>query len=212
MDFLKTLFNGDALTYEEFMTAIRANDIKLADLSKGEYVSKRKYEDDLNAKAMEITTLNDTITQRDTDLEGLKTKLAEAGNDTTKLTQLTNDFTALQGKYDDDIKNYKAQLKKQAYEFAVKDFASTKKFTSKAAKRDFISSMISADLKMSDTGIIGGDDFVKQYTDSNADAFVVEHEEVEEPKPIFVSPVVQDVAQPTDLFNFNFTGVRPHED
>lgn len=209
---LQKLFENGPLTFEEFEAAVKRNGIKLVDLSKGDYVSKRKYDDDLTAKANEIETLNGTISQRDTDLEGLKIKLTEAGNDTMKLSQLTNDFTALQSKYDDDVKNYKAQLKKQAYEFAVKDFASTKKFTSKAAKRDFINSMISADLKMTDAGILGCDDFVKQYTDNNADAFVIEHEEVEEPKPIFVSPAVQDVAQQAELFNFNFVGVRPHDE
>lgn len=212
MDFLKALFNNDALTYDEFKTALEANNIKLADLSKGDYVSKRKYDDDLNAKVNEITTLNEALSRRDTDLEGLRVKLTEAGNDTDKLTQLTNDFTQLQGKYDTDVKNYKAMLKKQAYEFAVKEFAAGQKFTSNAAKRDFINSMISADLKMGDAGILGGDDFVKQYTANNEDAFVRESVEREEPKPMFITPSVPEQDQSNEFFTFNFTGVRPHED
>lgn len=213
MDFLKVLFNDDALTYDEFMTAINANNIKLADLSKGEYVAKKKYDDDLKAKDSAIAKLNEDITTRDTDLGDLKTKLADAGTNADKLNQLTNDLSALQGKYDNEVKTYKAQLKKQAYEFAVKEFAATKHFTSNAAKRDFINSMISADLKMGDSGIMGGDDFVKQYTTNNADAFVVEEEPEETPKPMFVESLrTPDYVDNGNLFNFNFTGVRKHED
>lgn len=216
--------NG-TLTYEQFEELSKQNNAKWADLSEGGYVSKHKYDDDLKAKDAQIETLNTTIGTRDTDLADLKTKLEAAGADSDKLTALTNDFTALQGKYDADTKAYKEKLDKQAYEFAVREFAATKKFTSQAAKRDFTQSMITENLKFKDGKILGADDFVKSYTESNADAFVVETPDAGKggatggsagaaPLPQFVAPTPGGEPTPTESNAFtkafsNFTGVRP---
>ena len=88
-------------------------------------------------------------------------------------------------KYDKETKDYKEQLSKQAYEFAVKEFANGKTFSSKAAKRDFIQSMLSKNLQYEDGRIIGADDFVQMYSKDNADAFV--KQKPADPKPTFVS-------------------------
>lgn len=202
MEFLKDFFDGvedGKLTYEELAQAVEAEGMKLVDLSKGEYVSKQKYQDELDAKAQEIATLNETIGTRDTDLADLQSKLEAAGTDAEELSKLSNEFTTLKSKYDGEVKSYKEQLKKQAYEFAVKEFASDKHFTSQAAKRDFINSMIQKDLKMEEGKIIGADDFVAIYTQNNADAFQVEEPDPEpEPlKPHFVLPTDGDTT-PTD--------------
>lgn len=217
---LKDIFeqaeNG-VLTYDQFTAACKEAGMKLADLSTGEYVSKRKFDDELLAKDNQINTLNDTITQRDTDLAGLKDQLAAAGTDMEKLNQLTADLSTLQGKYDNDVKAYKEQLKKQSYQFAVKEFASTKNFTSNAAKRDFINSMIAKELKMDDGKILGADDFVAAYTHDNEDAFVTEVPEPdydipEPPKPQFAgSTLGSEDNGSSGGFQFNFTGVRPHD-
>ena len=215
---LKEIFekaeNG-VLTYEQFEAAAKAGNAKFVDLSGGDYVSKRKYDDDIAAKDSEISTLNGTITQRDADLGGLKTQLEAAGADTVKLQELTNSFSALQGKYDADTKAYKEQIKKQAYEFAVKDFANGKKFTSNAAKRDFIQSMIAKDLKTENGMILGAEDFVTAYSKDNADAFVVDNPDPvpNNPKPTFVNPTPGGNPAPTDNnpFQFSFTGVRAHD-
>ena len=209
--------NG-TLTYEQFEELSKQNNAKWADLSEGGYVSKHKYDDDLKAKDVQIETLNGTISTRDTDLADLKTKLEAAGADSDKLTALTSDFTALQGKYEADTKAYKEKLDKQAYEFAA-----TKKFTSQAAKRDFTQSMISENLKFKDGKILGADDFVKSYTESNADAFVVESDAGKganggstgaTPLPQFVAPTPGGEPTPAESNAFtkafsNFTGVRP---
>ncbi len=207
--------NG-TLTWEQFQEAMGT--AKFVDLSEGNYVSKRKYEDDIAAKDTQIEQLNGTIKERNNDLAGLKTQLEDAGTDAEKLTQLTGEFDTLKNKYDNDTKAFKAQLKKQAYEFAVKEFASTKEFTSNAAKRDFIQSMIAKDLKMENDMILGAEDFVTAYSADNADAFVVKDTTPPEPqqqvnnKPQFVNttqggePAQQD--QNAFLNAFNFTGVR----
>lgn len=222
---VKELFDlaeNGTLTYEQFMELAKQANAKLVDLNEGGYVSKNKYESELEAKAKEIATLTGTVSTRDTDLEALRKKLEEAGTDATKLNELTSQFESLKGKYDADTKAYKDQLKKQAYEFAVKEFAGTKNFSSQAAKRDFIQSMIAKDLKMENSSILGADDFVKAYTEANQDAFITEVDDADDfvpetIKPQFVSstPGNEDAhsSDPTGGFlnAFHFTPIRPME-
>ena len=183
--------NG-TLTYDQFTELTK--EAKFADLATGEYVSKKKFDDELANKDSQIQTLNGTLKDRDKDLETLKTQLVDAGTDAEKLTALNEDFAKLQGKYDADVKAYKEQLKKQAYDFAVKDYANTKEFSSSAAKRDFISQLKGAELKMDGDKILGADDFLAKYAEENAEAFVVKAAEPEPapaPKhepPKFVGP------------------------
>jgi len=223
---VKELFDqaeDGTLTYERFMELAKQANAKLVDLNEGGYVSKNKYEAELDAKAKEIATLSGTISTRDTDLATLKQQLEAAGADTGKLNELTAQFAELQNKYDTDSKAYKKQLAQQQYEFAVKEFAGTKTFSSQAAKRDFIQSMIAKQLKMEGDSILGADDFVKVYTENNQDAFMEEltpddinaFNTEPEAKPQFVSstPGVEDThsTDPTGGFlsAMHFTPVRP---
>ena len=203
------------LTYEQFMEL--SGDAKFVDLSEGQYVSKQKYEDELATRVKEIETLNESLTTRSTDLEELQKKLAEAGTaDAEKLAALTSDLEGYKTKYETETKKYKEQLRKQAYEYAVRDFANSKNFSSKAAKRDFIQSMIAKDLKMEDSRIIGAEDFATMYSNENEDAFISE-EYYDEPalddiKPKFVEPTPGAEQPPVDsndfLNAFHFMGVR----
>lgn len=216
---LKEIFkkaeNG-VLSYDQFMEL--AGDAKFVDLTEGGYISKSKYENELAGKDSEINTLNTTIQTRDTDLQNLKAQLEAAGTDADKLSTLSQEFESLKGKYDTDTKAYKDQLKKQAYEFAVREYAATKKFTSNAAKRDFINSMIAKDLKMDNNAIMGAEDFVSAYSKDNADAFVSEPEpEPEFPLPSFASPTNGPEVTPQDPTGgfasaFHFTQVHPIKD
>lgn len=174
--------NG-TLTFEQFEAIAKDGGAKFTDLSEGKYVSKSKYDDDIGAKDTSITQLNDTIAQRDKDLGDLQTKLKEAGTDTSKLADLQANFDSLQSKYTADMQAYQQQLADQKYEFAVKEFANSKEFTSQAAKRDFVRSLLSEKLKMKDDTIIGAEDFVTAYTKDNEDAFVTKKESNEPGTP-----------------------------
>lgn len=213
-DFFDKAENG-VLTYEQFEAAAKAANAKFVDLSSGEYVSKHKYDSDLAAKSSEIETLTGTITKRDQDLQSLKQQLDAAGADSQKLQDVNASLTALQTKYNDDTANYKKQLEKQAYEFAVREFANGKKFTSNAAKRDFVQSMIAKELKVENNTILGAEDFVTAYTKDNSDAFVVDTPPApEKDKPKFVDPTPG--SEPPEgsgnPFMFNFSGVRAKPD
>lgn len=58
MDFTE-IFKGESLTLEQF--AERTKDMKLADLSGGEYVAKGKYDSDLKKARDELKTAKETI-------------------------------------------------------------------------------------------------------------------------------------------------------
>lgn len=58
MDFTE-IFNGESLTLEQFNE--RTANMKLADLSTGEYVAKGKYESDVKKAKDELKTAKDTI-------------------------------------------------------------------------------------------------------------------------------------------------------
>ncbi len=183
------------LTYAQFEEL--AKDAKFADLATGEYVSRKKYEDELSGKDSQISTLNETITNRDKDLKTLKEQLEQAatndGADKEALEKLTADMASLQDKYNADMKAYKAQLAEQSYEFAVKEYANGIEFSSSAAKRDFVSQFKQAGLKMDGDKILGADDFRAKYQETNPDAFPVAKEEPkpaepEKPLPKFMEP------------------------
>lgn len=210
---IKELFGDASLNFEEFEKLMKEKGAKFVDLSEGGYVSKDKFENEVTNKDNQINQLNETIKSRDKDLKNLNTQLQEAGADSEKLTELQAQIGNLQTQYKQDTDNYKAQLSKQAYEFAVKEFASSKKFSSNAAKRDFISSMIGKELKMEDGKILGADDFVTAYSQDNADAFIVEKAEpapAPEQKPTFSQSVNTTAPQPTNdnPFGFHFSGIR----
>jgi hypothetical protein len=212
--------NG-TLTYAQFEAFAKADGAKFTDLSEGKYVSKDKYDDGLGAKDKSIEQLNSTIAQRDTDLENLKKQLASAGTDAEKLSKLQSDFDALQGRYTTDMEAYQKQIASQQYEFACREFANGKKFSSNAARRDFTTAMIGANLKFDNGKIMGAEDFVESYSKDNADAFVKEDEggntppppanNPAQPKPHFAGPTggTNSGSESKNIFGFNFTPIRP---
>lgn len=217
---IKELFDkaeNGTLTFTQFEELAKANNAKFADLSTGAYVSKDKFDNEVSSREGTINKLNETLKERDKDLKNLKTQLTEAGTDSEKLAELQTQLGNLQTQYKTDTDNYKAQLSKQAYEFAVKDFANGKKFSSNAAKRDFVNSMIAKELKMEGDKIIGADDFVSMYSSENADAFVVEQPKSEQqtPPPTFSKTVNPNTPQPQlngdNPFGFHFAQVRPKQ-
>ena len=184
---LKDIFGSESLSYDEFIS--KAGKAKFVDLSDGQYVSVNKY-NDLN---VQLTSLNETLATRDNDLKELQTKLSNAGADTEKLSTISTDLENLQNKYNEDMENYKAQIAKQAYEFAVKEFSNNYEFSSKAAKKEFVREMVNANLTMDEKGIVGAKDFYKRYAEDNADSFVKKSDDKE--KPHFTQPTGQDSAK-----------------
>ncbi len=157
----------------------------------------------MNTNANTLTSqFNETLAQRDKDIEELKK--AVQGN-----ADLEKQFNDLQGKYSKETEDYKNQLAKQAYEFAVKQAVNEVKFSSKMAKEFFTAKAIEKGLTMNDNGAINGfDDFVKYHKEQDPSSFVIEEKEPEKtPVPEFTKPITNSQVD-NNPFNFNFTGVR----
>lgn len=185
--FDKATNENKSLTYAEFEKLAKEGKAKFTDLSEGKYVDRQKYLDDIAAKDVQLTGLNETLTTRDADLATLKEQLEAAGGDAGKLEELNANLQALQAKYEADTSALQGKLSAQAYEFAVRDYSNTQKFSSGAAKRDFINQMLAKQLPMESGQILGADDFVKIYAKENKDAFLAEQpkQPAEPPKPQF---------------------------
>lgn len=185
MDFnkLKKYFKQDgeevvATTFEEFVEALKADkDMKLYDLAEGGYVGKDK----LDAKIAELAAVKKQLddanseikTFKDLDVEGIKKK----ADDWEK-------------RYEQETKALQEKLDSQAYDFAVKEKASGLKFTSESARKAFIQELISSKLPMKNGTVMGFDDFVSSYRQSDPGAFVIEEPKEPEtketkPKPRF---------------------------
>jgi len=187
--------NG-TLTFEQFQSIMGT--AKFVDLTEGHYVSKQKYDSDIQQRDGQITTLNQTLENRNTDLSNLQNTLKEAG-DIDALKQASQDLTALRQKYDTETKQYQRQLTQQAYEFAVREYANKQKFTSNAAKNDFTTQMIAKKLQFEDGKLIGADDFKAMYAQNDPKAFASdEPAPASNPVPTFVQPTVNPTpAKPT---------------
>ena len=210
MDFLKALFESGALDWDTFSKAVTDKGYKLADLSQGAYVSKTKYDDDINAKTNQINDLTGQITQRNTDLQDLQAKMEAAQGDSGKLTEVTSQLTKLQEDYNKSKDKYEKQLAKQQYEFAVKEFANEQKFTSGAAKRDFIRSLTEKGLQLENGKIVGAMDYLDTYKAENTDAIATD--DPVNNKPQFVDTTKKqggEIKENPFLQAMNFTGVRP---
>jgi len=91
MEFLKSIFGDQALTYDQLAEKLKDNkDIKLANLASGQYVDKAK----LDAKISELNAANQTIKE----LQDTVKKF-----DGVDIEKLKSDLAAAQQKYDADI-------------------------------------------------------------------------------------------------------------
>ena len=158
----------------------KSKHVKFADLSEGGYVSKTKYDDKVNSLTQQVTDLQGQITQRDADLTGLNAQLAAAQADAGQLAEAQKQITVLQSKYDKDSKAWEAKNAQQAYEYEIRTRANDLKFTSAAAKKEFIREAIAQQFKQDGETLMGYTDFVTKYQESDPGAFV---KDTPEPNP-----------------------------
>lgn len=177
MEFLKALFDGTegGLTYDALSEKVKAAGMKIVDLSGGGYVGRDKFD----AKAEELKKANEQLTARDNDLKSLNDKLTAAQTDAGKLKEAQDALTAAQAQYAADRQQWEADTQKRAYESAVRLASAGLKFSSGAARRAFEADAIAKGLPMEGEKVLGLDDYVKSYRESDPGAFAPD----EPPKP-----------------------------
>lgn len=134
------------------------------------------------------TRTDNAITALTTERDGLKNQLGEA----EKAIQSYKDMDVegikasvkqWEDKYNADTQALKGQLEAANYGFAVKEAASGLKFTSEGAKKAFLSDLTAKKLPVQEGKLLGMEDFIKAYKETDPGAFVPEG--ADEDPPIF---------------------------
>lgn len=185
MEFLKDVL-GDL--YTEVEKRVKEAGIKLADLSKGEYVSKDKFLNREKELKSQIEALNTQVTNRDSDIANLNETIGKIKNDAEGLLEVKNELTRIKAEREDEQRKFLEQMEHQKRKFAIHDAASAVKFSSNSAKRAFIAEAEAKGLQLDkDTGkIIGFADYLESYKQSDPDAFVVEDANTKKSAPVIV--------------------------
>lgn len=124
-------------------------------------------------------TLEQTISTLTTERDGLQSQLT-AANDTIKgykemdidgIKAVAKDWEA---KYNTETQRLKDELAEAQYGYCVKDAVAGLKFSSSSAKRAFTADLTAKKLPIQDGKLLGLDDFVTAYRETDPDAFVAE--------------------------------------
>lgn len=154
--------------------ADKTKHVRFADLSEGGYVSVDKFNAQVNGLNQQVKDLQEQLASRDTDITGLQEKLTAATADASKLVEVQQQLTGLQAKYTKDQKDWETKTTKQRKEFMVRERANGLKFTSEAAKRDFLGQANVKDFQLDGETLIGYNEFFDKYKAENPTAFVEE--------------------------------------
>ena len=127
---------------------------------------------DVGEKQKQITTLT---TERDT-LQGQLTEANEkiksyTDMDIEGIKQSAKDWET---KYNTDTQALKDKLAATEYGHGVEAAVAGLKFSSAAAKKQFVADLTAKKLPLQDGKLLGMDDYVKQYKESDPDAFAPE--------------------------------------
>lgn len=134
------------------------NQVKIGNLGSGNYVGKEKFD----AKETEITGLKEQLKNANAEIQSYKDM------DIDSIKQSVSDWEA---KYNKDTQELQDKLVKKDYEYKVKEKVSGLKFTSESAKKSFIADLMQKNLKLENDTILGFDDFVKNYKETDPNAF-----------------------------------------
>lgn len=149
----------------------KSKQIKLVDLSTGDYVSKGKYTDQLAAKDTTIADLTAQIAKRDSDSADLIKQLDALKNADDELKSVKESFTALQEQNKAEAEKHAAEMKRQAYEFMVREKSNELEFSSNSAKKAFLADAIAKNFAMENDTLLGFGDFVETYKAQDPGAF-----------------------------------------
>jgi hypothetical protein len=116
-----------------------------------------------------------------TEKDGLSSQLQELNVQVKKFSELDtnelqNTIKTLNEKYENDTKALSSKLSKQNYEFKIKEITNGIKFSSESAKKAFIQDLKEKDLKLEENKILGFDDFLNSYKETDPNAFQKEQE------------------------------------
>lgn len=171
-EYLKDLFGDGSLSFAQFVEKLggAGDKVKLVNLKDGGYVGKDKFDamqTERDTFRTQLETANTTIqSYKDMDIDGIK--------------QSAKDWET---KYNADTQMLRDKLADMEYGHTVETAVAGLKFTSAAAKKAFVADLTAKKLTVQDGKLLGLDDFVNAYKQSDPSAFASES-----PVPQFVKP------------------------
>lgn len=171
-EYLKDLFGDGSLSFAQFVEKLggAGDKVKLVNLKDGGYVGKDKFDamqTERDTFRTQLETANTTIqSYKDMDIDGIK--------------QSAKDWET---KYNADTQMLRDKLADMEYGHTVETAVAGLKFTSTAAKKAFVADLTAKKLTVQDGKLLGLDDFVNAYKQSDPSAFASES-----PVPQFVKP------------------------
>lgn len=171
-EYLKDLFGDGSLSFAQLVEKLggAGDKVKLVNLKDGGYVGKDKFDamqTERDTFRTQLETANTTIqSYKDMDIDGIK--------------QSAKDWET---KYNTDTQKLRDKLADMEYSHTVETAVAGLKFTSTAAKKAFVADLTAKKLTVQDGKLLGLDDFVNAYKQSDPSAFASEN-----PVPQFVKP------------------------
>lgn len=141
---------------------------EMKEILSGDFITVQEHEKKLNKVELERDKYKEDFETASETLKGFEGK---------DFDQLTKDVAEWKEKAEKAEKDYAAKLSQRDYSDAIKELTKDLKFTSNSAKKAFLSELESNPLQMRDGKVLGFDDFLKGYKESDSDAFVKEEEE-----------------------------------
>ena len=119
-----------------------------------------------------------------TEKVGIETQLTEAnskieGFKEIDIDKIRAEVDEWKEKYETDTQKLKDSLSQKDYDYKINELTSGLKFSSNGAKRSFIEDLKAKDLKLENDSLLGFDDFVKSYRESDPSAFMQEETKTE---------------------------------
>lgn len=126
-----------------------------------------------------INELKKEVEKLKAEKEGIETQLTEAnskieGFKEIDIDKIRAEVDEWKEKYETDTKNLKDSLTQKDYDYKVQELTNGLKFSSNGAKKSFINDLKEKDLKLEDGKLLGFDDFVKSYQETDPNAFMNE--------------------------------------
>lgn len=133
-------------------------------INDGTYIPKAKF-DNLNEQKKDL----------ENQLKETNDKVQELSKANTE--ELKKQIEDLQNKYEEDTKALNEKYDKREYDIKLNDYAKDLKFSSNSARKSFMSDLKAKELKFEDDKLVGFDDFVNSYKESDPNAFMEEKKE-----------------------------------